>query len=177
MNYLLFVIIFFALIFDRLNIFLFLIISSILHETGHIAVCIISGVKPVVKPSVFGIKLCNYPKTRVKKTAVVMAGPFTNFIIILICYYLLKNDFRLNIYIFMLVNTVVFIFNMLPVYFLDGGQLVSIFFDNPTIHNILDVLSFVFIFTAVIVCSSDKIISLFALLIFAVYYCINRYLN
>lgn len=164
---------FFALIFDKLNIFLFLILSSILHEMGHIIACLISGNKPKIDISLFGIKLSNYPNNKYKKLFILVSGPLVNLILIFISILLNLHSFKLNRYVFMCVNIVLLIFNILPISFLDGGQIISVFCDNHHMRKFLDLISFLLIIMAIFAVSSNKIISLIVLFIFVVYYILN----
>ena len=104
MKYIFFIIIFFILLFDNMNIFLFLIISSVIHETGHILSCIIFGYKPEIKISVFGIRLSEYPDKKYLKLIVLISGPFINCLTIIICLLVLNYKFSLNIYTFTHIN-------------------------------------------------------------------------
>jgi len=137
LEYITLVIVFFAFVFDRLNIFVFMLISAFLHEAGHILVCIALKTKPKVLISPFGIKLCGYPQNKISKLMVLSGGPFANLLIIIIMSFLLCHSFSLNKYIFMCINIVIMFFNMMPIHFLDGGQIVLLFCDNKIIRNIV----------------------------------------
>jgi len=63
---------------------------------------------------------------------------------------------------------------MLPVSFLDGGQLLLLFADNKTIRNAMDVVSFVILFLSVYILSNNIYSSVFSLIMFTVYYYINK---
>ena len=169
-----FTVIFYALLFDRLNIFLYLLASSVLHEAGHISACLVSRKKPRLTVSVFGIKLSDYPEEKYKKLFVLLAGPMINLSMTILSYHRLKAGFSLYVYIFMCVNFAVFVFNMLPVYFLDGGQILKIFCNNAVIQKIFEITAWFFI-TGIIVFFADNIvISAVAATIFFIYYYINK---
>ena len=174
MEFLLMVFVFYALIFDRLNIFLSLIISSLLHEAGHIIADIICGYKPILKISVFGICLVNYPADKRKKFIVLICGPMINVILIIICWIFLQINFRLNLYIFMCVNLVILIFNTLPVSFLDGGQLLNIFITDKKILKTAEVISLIAM-TVILFCTTDNtVITFIGTSLFFIYCYINK---
>lgn len=174
MQYIYIIAVFFALVFDRLNIFLFFILSCICHEIGHILVCKLFRYKPVVTVSVFGAKLKGYPVKRYQKLAVLLAGPCVNLVFVLITVCILSFSFSLDIYVFCCVNSVILLFNLLPVSFLDGGQILGLFVQNHYLQKLSDVLSVVIIFTFVICFSFNIFHSLAAAAVFAVYCLVNR---
>lgn len=174
MQYIYIILIFFALVFDRLNIFAYLIFSSLCHEAGHILVCKLLGYTPSVKLSIFGARLSGFPQNRYQKLAVIVAGPFVNLIFIIISLLILSAEFSLDIYIFCCINAVILLFNMLPVSFLDGGQIIGIFVQNSTIQKTLDILSFVLIFGFILYFSANIYHSFAAAAIFAVYYLFSK---
>lgn len=174
MKYYLLVIAFFALIFDELNIFFYLVISSFLHESGHIIACFLCGSRPHIDISVFGIKLKGYPNSIMKKLVVITCGPAVNLLLIIISKYLLSNEFNLNIYVFMIINIILLLFNCLPIYFLDGGQIAMLFLQNKYIRAILDIISILIVFIVLLSVSNNKIISICLFSLFVVYYFINR---
>ena len=174
MNFLLMVFVFYALIFDRLNIFLSLIVSSLLHESGHIIADIICGYKPILKISLFGICLVNYPADNRRKFIVLICGPMVNVIIIIICRIFLKINFRLNLYIFMCVNLVILIFNTLPVSFLDGGQMLKIFITDKKILRTAEVISLIAM-TVILFCTTDNtVVTVVGISLFLMYCYINK---
>jgi len=174
LEYITFVGIFFALIFDKLNIFLFLIISSVIHEIGHITACLLFGIKPKLRISVFGAKLYNCTTSSVKKLFILMCGPLANLWLVLIAMCFLHTNFSLKLYIFMCINIVLFMFNILPVHFLDGGQILLLLTDNKITRNVMDIVSFIILFLSVYILSNNIYSSAFALIIFAIYYYINK---
>ena len=174
MKYLLLVLIFFALMFDRLNIFFYLIISALLHEAGHIAADIACGYKPKVKVSVFGICLKNYPTETRKKVLVLICGPLVNIILVIVSCVLLSINFSINLYIFVCVNIVLLILNILPVGFLDGGQLLNIFVSNKKILIAAEINSLLLITVVLLYLTENKAASLLGISVFLTYYCINK---
>lgn len=119
---------FFGLSFDRLNIFKYCILSSILHELGHIitySLCIKKY--PEIKVSIFGFKMSSHTINNRYYPLILLSGPLINFLIAFSSFIYLQYVFRLNVYILMIVNIFIFIINILPVYYLDGGQLIYLF--------------------------------------------------
>lgn len=173
MEYLTLVLVFFALVFDRLNIFLYLIVSSVLHELGHIAACILFKIKPHIVISPFGFKLRRYTNNKKEKLIILISGPIVNLGLVLISAVLLHNKYSLNKHIFFIVNIIIFSFNMLPISFLDGGQVLACFCQNTDLRKVLDIVSFVFIAVIVIIYSNNILVSLSAVTFFLVYYFIN----
>lgn len=174
MEYIVLSVIFFALIFDKLNIFLFLIISALLHETGHIFSCWLLGIKPKIKISFFGIKLCRYPEEKIKKLIVLISGPFVNILLAIISNSFLYYNFSLKLYTFMCVNLVLFLFNIMPIYFLDGGQVITLLFDNYRISKITDIISVICIGVLTLHFSNNNVVSLLIVCMFLIYYCLNK---
>ena len=78
----------------------------------------------------YNVKIKNGNLLSIKKAIIALAGPLTNAIIILIAiiyYNLTKNVQILNIPIELIIysNALIFIFNLIPIYPLDGGRILS----------------------------------------------------
>ena len=174
MVYIYLVLLFFALLFDKLNIIFFLLFSALMHECGHIAACMMCRTNPKIKLSVFGIRLYNYPVKRLQKFFVLLCGPSVNFLLIIVSFIKLNNHFTIDCYIFMCVNIVIFIFNLLPFEFMDGGQIIAVFSDNVRLKIILEIFSFIIIIFAITYISADLLHTSIAFLLFIIYYFINK---
>lgn len=174
MEYFLLVFIFFALIFDRLNIFFYFIVSSLLHEAGHILACVFLGRIPKVKFSIFGIRMSQYPTENTKKFIVVICGPLVNLILTVVSLAMLQSKFSLDLYVFMCINVFLFLFNMLPVSFMDGGQLLRIFVNDIRILKIAEILSLAAAVIAVLLVTDNIVYTSAVFLIFAAYMIINK---
>ena len=174
MEYLFLVFIFLSLVFDKLNIFHFFFISIVCHELGHICACFLCKCKPEIKLSVFAMSLKNYPNVKSKKLIVLLCGPLVNLFFIGLAVYNTYQRFTLNWYVFLSVNLVVFLFNMLPVYFMDGGQIIRLFFDNYILDKLLDFMSFIILLIVVLCFSQNIYISAITLILFVTYYIINK---
>ena len=108
---------------------------ALIHELGHLFAGLIMGMKPdKIEIMPFGVSISfkinikEYNKKikkanilEIKKIIVALAGPVTNFIIILIAGNLNFVGSILAIY----TNFLIMIFNMLPIYPLDGGRILK----------------------------------------------------
>lgn len=133
----------FAIIFyftKQIEIYALLMIFAILHEMGHLVCGLILGFKPkALKIMPLGISIefsviCNDYNKKVKnanilslkKMIIALAGPITNFILVSIFLILKKhiNPFWCNQIIY--ANILIAIFNLLPIYPLDGGRCIKL---------------------------------------------------
>ena len=125
----------------QIEIYAMLMIFAILHECGHLIAGLIMGFKPEkinIMPMglsiAFKIPVENYNKKvdksnilSVKKIIIAFAGPIINIIIALIVTFINFNFTevqRLNI---VYANIIICIFNLLPIYPLDGGRILKQF--------------------------------------------------
>ena len=128
------------LITNQIKIYAMIMIFAIIHELGHLIAGMLLGMKPEkFNIKLFGvsidfsirkndynkkIKKANY--LEIKKIFIALAGPLTN---ILITIFLIAfNSFNINnndrlLMIFS--NIVLIIFNILPIYPLDGGRILK----------------------------------------------------
>jgi len=115
---------FIGLSFDRLNIFKYCVVSCLIHEAGHIiAYRIYTGKWPKISVNLFGFSMKNNVLLNKHFTAILFAGPFMNLLSAVCGAFFLYFSFSLDCYIYAIINCFIFIFNMLPVYYLDGGQI------------------------------------------------------
>lgn len=125
----------------QIEIYAMLMIFAILHECGHLIAGLIMGFKlekinimPMGLSISFKIPIENYNKKvdksnilSVKKIIIAFAGPIINIIIALIVTFINLNFTevqRLNI---VYANIIICIFNLLPIYPLDGGRILKQF--------------------------------------------------
>lgn len=147
-NLKIFIFIIIFLITGQLKIYGILMLFAFIHEMGHLLAGIALKFKPEsLKIMPIGIAVSfnvlaqNYNEKilksnllNIKKIIIALAGPITN---ILICIVLIFWSFGLNVedrLIYIYSNILIAIFNLLPIYPLDGGRVVkgllSMNFDN-----------------------------------------------
>ena len=112
-------------------------IFAIIHEFGHLLAGLLVGMKPEkmeimpygvaisfkLTPKDYNKKIKNGNLLELKKIIVALAGPFTNFIIILLIANFNYN--MISTLIVLYVNTLLILFNLLPMCPLDGGRIVK----------------------------------------------------
>ena len=122
---------------NQIKIYAIIMLFAIIHEMGHLVTGMILGMKPdKIELTPFGVSI-NFKITQkeynkrirkgnlleLKKIFIAVAGPLTNFIIILLTNNLNINfvDKKLIIY----ANIILILFNILPIYPLDGGRIIK----------------------------------------------------
>ena len=168
------ILVFAGLSFDRLNIFKYCIAASVLHECGHIAAYrFATGTMPEIKISVFGFRMKNNVSLNKKYSLILFSGPLANLTAAIISRIINLFSFHIHLYIFSIVNSVLFVFNMLPVFFLDGGQILyaeSAFYRKN--YRIISMFSVLFI--AVMAFSfTDNIASLMLFIMYFTFIILN----
>lgn len=129
------------------------VISSLLHEMGHLLIMTSVGNKPqAVRFEITGMNIIRQPdyKISIKNEILIsLGGPFINLIcfsisVIILCIY--QND---NVLTFGCINLILMIFNLLPIKKLDGGMVLyyalSQKYDNITCSKVLKITSIFFI--------------------------------
>lgn len=121
----------------QIEIYAMIMLFALIHELGHLLAGLLMGMKPEkIELMPFGvsisfkIKVEEYNKKikkgnmlEIKKILVALAGPLTNFIIIVITSNINMNLFKALIIIY--TNFLIMIFNLLPIYPLDGGRILK----------------------------------------------------
>ena len=103
--------VFFGLSFDRLNVFKYCIISSILHEAGHIIVYrFFTGKWPDIEVGVFGFRMKNNVSLEKFYIEILSAGPLMNLFLVFIGLIVSEISFSLNAYVFSVINLYIFLF-------------------------------------------------------------------
>lgn len=131
------------LITSQFEIYIIVMIFAIVHELGHLVAGLALGYKveeikltPMglrlqfkVKSKEYNEKIKNGNRLNVKKAIIAIAGPITNLIIFIVLMLLQKFDFTFtNTYIYQIIiysNILIAIFNMLPIYPMDGGRVIN----------------------------------------------------
>ena len=121
----------------QIEIYAMIMLFALIHELGHLLAGILMGMKPEkIELMPFGvsisfkIKVEEYNKKikkgnmlEIKKILVALAGPLTNFIIVIIASNINIDLFKALIVIY--TNFLIMIFNLLPIYPLDGGRILK----------------------------------------------------
>ena len=121
----------------QIEIYAMIMFFALIHELGHLLAGLLLGMKPEkIELMPFGvsisfkIKVEEYNKKikkgnllEIKKILVAIAGPLTNFIIILI-----TNSLKIDIFKGLMIiytNFLIMMFNLLPIYPSDGGRVLK----------------------------------------------------
>ena len=121
----------------QLEIYILMIIFAIIHELAHLVAGILLGFKPDklelipvgltvsfrVNLDDFMSKLHNGNKLILKEIIVALAGPLINILITIIAFFI-NIDYTEELLIIYL-NLLIAIFNLLPIYPLDGGRILK----------------------------------------------------
>ena len=136
----------FALIFaitKQIEFYAILMIYAVIHELGHLFWGIILKLKPEAfsitpfglqisfkaEPNLYNTKIKNGTKLCLKRMILAIAGPLTNFLIVFILMAL--NNVGINVNNILLgevaiyANILIGIFNLIPIYPLDGGRILK----------------------------------------------------
>ena len=121
----------------QIKLYATIMILCIIHELGHVLMGIVLGLKiekieimPMGLSVSFKLNIEDFNKKiqkgsilQLKKIAIAIAGPLTNLIMLLI---VLNTDMNLKIVsneILAYANILIMLFNLLPIYPLDGGRI------------------------------------------------------
>ena len=122
--FLFFIVLYLGLFFDNMNIFRLCILSSLLHEAGHIIAYRLCYKKwPQIDVSVFGLKMKNNVVLNKNTIFILLSGPVINLMAVVFSLIYSNIRYTFGICIFAIINFFIFMFNTLPVYYLDGGQI------------------------------------------------------
>ena len=127
-----FILVILFLITNQIKIYAMIMLFAITHEIGHLLAGILLGMRPTqmeinpfgvsidfdIKRKDYNVKIGKGNLLELKKIFVALAGPVTNALIIIILM-----EFHKMIMIFS--NITLIIFNILPIYPLDGGRILK----------------------------------------------------
>ena len=163
LNIFLFLILFF--ITNQIEVYALVMVFALIHELSHLICGVVLGFKPntfKIMPLGFSIEfetnVQDYNKKiiksnilAVKKILIALAGPFINLIIAII-----GLIFNIDINI-VYANLIILIFNLLPIYPLDGGRILinilKIFYGNRKANKYTNTIRNIFIILLTISCS------------------------
>ena len=123
----------------QIEIYVYLMLFAFIHEIGHLIAGLALGMKPEkIEIMPFGFSLSFKTNVKdfnkkikkgnilgIKKIIVAFAGPFTNLIIILITSHINIDIIKQLMIIY--TNFLIFAFNLIPIYPLDGGRILKEF--------------------------------------------------
>lgn len=121
----------------QIEIYAMIMFFAILHELGHLLAGLLLRMKPEkmeimpygvsisfqLTPEDYNKKIKLGNQLELKKILVAIAGPITNFIIILITLHMKYSIFFMLKIIYS--NLLLILFNLLPIYPLDGGRIIK----------------------------------------------------
>ena len=143
----------------QLEVYAMIMFFAILHEFGHLLAGLLLGMKPEkmeimpygvaisfkITQKDYNKKIRNGNLLEIKKIIVALAGPITNLLILLIA-----SQLKINIFEGLMVlyaNLLLILFNLLPIYPLDGGRIVRgilhIFFGKRKAEKYTNQISFI----------------------------------
>lgn len=132
----------FAIIFyftKQIHIYALLMLFAFFHEMGHLLCGILMGLKPKslkimplglsiafnITPEEYNKKIAKANRLEIRKMWIALAGPVTNVLIILIAILFKNNMDRLLYQDIIYSNVLITIFNLLPIYPLDGARILK----------------------------------------------------
>ena len=121
----------------QIEIYSILMLFALIHELGHLLAGLLVGMQPEklelmpfgvaisfkIKPEEYNKKIKKGNQLEIKKILVALAVPITNFIVIVIILNLNIELFKALTIIY--TNFLIVIFNLLPIYPLDGGRILK----------------------------------------------------
>lgn len=144
---------------NQMKIYLIIMFFCILHEIGHIIAGLILKMRPEkIEIMPFGLSSSFYTDlndNKMKEIIVTLAGTLTSLALAILCEYI---DFR---YITMqeavYSNILILLFNLIPIYPLDGGRIIKgilhIKLGAVEADNLINKISYITMIVLTIICS------------------------
>ena len=179
---------------NQIKIYAMIMLFAIIHEIGHLLAGILLGLKPAkieirpfgvsidfdIKGKDYNVKIKKGNLLEIKKIFVALAGPMTNALIIIIL--MLSNTFNFDYDDKMMMifsNMTLIIFNVLPIYPLDGGRILKgiiyIFNGKHTAEKYIYRISYITLIMITII-SSIAILYLKNIAIFSILFYVKKYI-
>ena len=179
-----FMIIFF--ITRQIEIYGLLMLFAFLHELGHLFAGILLGFKPKslsfnplglsinfwVNTTDYNKKILKGNLLAIKKLVIALSGPMVNFILVIIFLILDKSFFGFRVEFLVYSNILIGIFNLIPIYPLDGGRIIKnvlhIFYGLEHTYDYINIISkisivFLLIFSSLMILYLKNISVMFIL--------------
>lgn len=139
LNKKIFLLILLFVITEQIEIYALLMFLAIVHELGHLLAGVILGFSPrsfTILPfgATIGFRISNNDYNKkiknasilsIKKLIIALAGPITNLIIVFISVIFELEPFGISNNMIIYSNILIIVFNLLPIYPLDGGRIIK----------------------------------------------------
>ncbi len=125
-NVQIFVIILIFILTKQVKIYSILMLFALLHEITHMITGIILKLRPrelKINPFGISVRFEAYDKSELKKILIAISGPALN-IVLAVIFNILKIETETR-YLMVYANVILGIFNLLPIYPLDGGRIMK----------------------------------------------------
>ena len=123
----------------QVETYVMILFFAFIHEIGHLLMGLLMGMRPnkieikpygvsisfKIKPKDYNQKILEGNRLQIKKILIAIAGPLTNFIILNVATNLPIGIFSKMMIIYS--NLLLIIFNLIPIYPLDGGRILKAF--------------------------------------------------
>lgn len=153
----------------QIKIYEYIMIFCMIHELGHILAGIFLKLKPEkidimpfglsvqfkLFPDDYNNKVLKSNQLQIKKIIIAMAGPITNFVLIIAAYFMKLSIEVKSIIIYS--NMIIALFNLLPIYPLDGGRILkgilNIMYGRKRTEKIMNKVSNILIVFITMICA------------------------
>lgn len=112
---------------NQLRIYLIIMFFCILHEIGHLIAGLILKMRPEkIEIMPFGLSISfytNFNDNKIKEIIVALAGPATSLALTILCDYINFGYITMQEAVYS--NLLILLFNLIPLYPLDGGRIIK----------------------------------------------------